>query len=271
MSFTHKCPAHKTRFPDENEYRFENEFLPVEKRVGGRQQMCLRCGAADNSARQKGASGRGLIADNWRLKAKQLCQTKNGIIYDAYRKLYQGGCFRSSIWLKAGGTQQEINEIIAEAKAQSGVIRVQSEYIFGYNTREAEDYILPDEGNPTLPITTPRKGTKSTTVTHQHESDEAILYRLLGGDKKEEDWRDFTNPVLHIVREYKPKLSKEIVADALGKLVQGRNSYKRRYGVVPMLEFITRIKVETEVLEDIRTIGAKAFQLTKENQLVEMA
>lgn len=154
----------------------------------------------------------------------------------------------------------------SDFKAQSGAVegsQKYNEYVFGYNTREAEDYTPPvDETAP--PVITPRKGSKPTVVVQQHESDEAILYRLYGGhNKKEEDWRDLTDPILHIVREYKPKLSKEIVADALGKLVQGQNSYKRRYGITPTLEFITRVKVDKEVLEDIRTIGAKAFQLTK--------
>jgi len=213
------------------------------------------------AARPKGADGRkGLVLDGWRLRLRLL-------VKDEFPDYPNNNGFAGVKKLKKENLKRYV-ELRAKAKAQSGTTVV--EYIFGYNTREAEDYTPPSEDSA-VPLTTSRKGSKPTTVVQQHESDEAILYRLFGGDKKEEDWRDFTNPVLHIIREYKPKLSKEIVADALGKLVQGQNSYKRRYRVTPTLEFITRVKVDEEVLEDVHTIGARAFQLTKENQLTEMA
>lgn len=197
-------------------------------------------------------------------------------VFKKYWGVRSTGGFRRNIWLKpeVGGTQKQIDEIIAEAKTQSSTAGVESscEYIFGYKTREAENYVPPVliDGNDSNVPTIERKGSGPTTVVLQHELDEVILYRIFGG-KKEEDHRDFTDTTKHIVREHKPRLSKEIVADALGKLVQGQNSYKRRYGIKPALEFITRVKVDREVLEDIHTIGAKAFQLTKTNQLVEMA
>lgn len=82
----------------------------------GKSHYCVSC----SNARPRVANGKGLIADSWRLKAKQIARYKNPQVYAIYVTRYLGGPFRSSVWLDAGGTQQEIDEIITDAK--SGII-----------------------------------------------------------------------------------------------------------------------------------------------------
>ncbi|SRR6266403_176400 len=257
MSQTKHCSLHHTYFPLESFARPLEDFGVYSFSKDGLQPACKRCKKESHSQTNPEHNLVNNPATNGELYRNALDwvhERIGGRVNSTGRTLWEAA-HPGQKWKDLRTTQEAINA---------------SEEVFGYSTREAEDYTPPIEDVTTPPFT-PRKGSKPTNVIQQHESDEAILYRLLGGDKKEEDWRDFTNPILHIVREYKPKLSKGIVADALGKLVQGQNSYKRRYGVMPTLEFITRVKVDSEVLEDIRTIGAKAFQLTTSNQLVEMA
>lgn len=152
------------------------------------------------------------------------------------------------------------DKLVKEAKAQSGTSQLEEIFNYGSGRRGSSG-----KGQHGITI---RKGHGSTQVTHQHNKDQDLLVGLLGGTVVvEEDFIDITDTKTDTIYEYKPKVTKQDVATAIGQLVQGRNAYIRRYGRVPGISFISRVKLHDDVKADFAVIGASVKQL-KENELV---